>query len=72
MLGAIEILQPVLTKIPQRNILRQLIGDQLARGAGDEHLPAMSGRADPRRAVHVQADVIIEPDFRLARMDAHA
>ena len=58
-LGAIEVLEPVLTEIPERDVGRQLIGDQLARGAGDQHLPTMAGRADPRRAMHVQADVII-------------
>jgi hypothetical protein len=71
-LGAIEILEPVLTKIPQRDVGRQLVGDQLARGARDQHLPTMSGCTDPGRAMHVQADVIIEPDFRLAGVDAHS
>jgi hypothetical protein len=33
MLGAIEILQPVLTEIAERDVGRQLVGDQLARGA---------------------------------------
>ena len=50
---------------------RQLVGDQLARGARDQHLPAVSGRADPRRTVHVQPDVIILSDVRLAGVDAH-
>ena len=70
-LGAIEVLEPVLAEIPERDVRRQLVGDQLARGARDQHLPAVSGGADPRRAVHVQTDVIVLPDLRLAGVDAH-
>jgi hypothetical protein len=58
-LGAIEVLQPVLTEIPERDVGRQLVEKQLAGGAGDQHLPAVAGRADPRRAMHIQSDVII-------------
>ena len=61
----------MLTEIPERDVARQLVGDQLARGARDQHLPAVAGSADPRRAMHVQADVIILSDFRLAGVDAH-
>jgi hypothetical protein len=31
----------------------------------------MSGRADPRRAMDVQTNVITQSDLRLAGMDAH-
>jgi hypothetical protein len=31
----------------------------------------VAGSADPRRAVHVQTDVIILSDFRLAGVDTH-
>jgi hypothetical protein len=31
--GAIEVLEPMLTEIPERDVGRQLVGDQLARGA---------------------------------------
>ena len=67
MLGAIEVLQPVLTEIPERDIGRQLVGDQLARGARDQHLPAVAGRADPRRAVDVQTDVVVQSRRRPRR-----
>jgi hypothetical protein len=33
LLGPIEVLQPMLTEIPERDVDRQLVGDQLARGA---------------------------------------
>ena len=59
MLGAIEVLQPVLTEIAECNVRRQLVSDQLARGARDQYLTTMAGRADPRRAMHIQSDVII-------------
>jgi hypothetical protein len=72
MLGAIEVLEPVLTEIPERDVGRQLVGDQLVRGARNKHLAAMSGSADPCRAVHVQPDVIIQPDFGLAGVDPDA
>jgi hypothetical protein len=32
-LGAIEVLEPMLTEIPERDVARQLVADQLARGA---------------------------------------
>ena len=70
-LGVIEVLEPVLPEIPQRDAGRQLVGDQCARGARDQHLPAVPGRADPRRAVHVQAHVIVLPDLSLAGVDTH-
>ena len=31
-LGAIEVLEPMLTEIPERDVTGQLVGDQLARG----------------------------------------
>jgi hypothetical protein len=49
----------VLAEVPDRDVVRQLVGDQLAGGARDQHLPAVAGRADPRGAVDVQTDVIV-------------
>ena len=37
----------------------QLGDDELARGAGDEHLAAVRGRADARGAMDVDADVVV-------------
>jgi hypothetical protein len=71
-LGVIEVLEPVLTKIPERDVERQLPGNELARGARDQHLPAVAGSADPRRSVHVQTDVVMLADLRLAGVDTHA
>ena len=33
MLGAIEVLEPVLTELPERDVARQLVSDRLARGS---------------------------------------
>jgi hypothetical protein len=38
----------------------------------NQHLPTVPGRADPRRAMHIQTDVIIQPDFRLTGVNTHA
>jgi len=70
-LRAIEILQAVLAKIAQRNARREPVGDQLARRAGDEDLATVAGRTDPRRAMHVEADVIMASDVSLASMNTH-
>jgi hypothetical protein len=60
------------TEITERNILGQVVSDQRTGGARDEHLPAMSGRADSRRAVHVQTDIVVHRDRGLAGVDSHA
>ena len=70
LLGAIEVLEPVLAEVPERDVVRQLVGDQLARGARDQHLSAVAGRADPRGAVDVQTDVVVVSDLGLAGVDA--
>jgi hypothetical protein len=72
MLRAIEVLDPVLTEIPERDVGRQLVGDQRVRGSRDQHLAAVSGGADPCRSVNIKPDVITVPDFRLAGVHAHA
>ena len=59
----------MLTEIPERDVGRQFVGDQLARRGGDKHLPAVAGRADPRRPMHVQPDVVVLSDIRLAGVD---
>ena len=43
--------------------------DQLARRLRDQHLPAVAGRADPRRARDVEADVAGRAEQRLAGVD---
>ena len=50
----------------------QLGDDELARGAGDEHLAAVRGRADARGAMDVDADVVVGADLGLPGVHAHA
>ncbi len=64
-----QVLEPVLTEVAQRDPVRQLVLDQLARRLRDHHLPAVTGRADPRGARHVEADVARQSDGRFARVD---
>ena len=62
-----EVLQPVLTQIPQGGDV-----DERARGVGQEHLPAVSGRRDPRRPVNIVADIALLAQMRGAGVEAHA
>ena len=65
-LGRGQVLQPVLAEVPQ-----PLGAEQRSRGRRDEHLPAVSSRRDPRRAVHVDADVPLSAHMRRARVHTH-
>ena len=64
-----QVLEPVLAEVAQRDPVGQLVLDQLARRLRDQHLPAVSGRADPRGARDVEAHVARRPDRRLAGVD---
>jgi hypothetical protein len=66
-----QVLQPRLAEIPQPDRGRQLGAEQLPGGPGEQHLPAMPSRADPCRAVHIQAGVVLADHDRLARVDPH-
>ena len=69
-LGRGEILEPVLAEIVQRR--RRL--DERSRRRRDEHLAAVAGRRDPRRAMHFRADVALVGDERRpgVHADSHA
>jgi hypothetical protein len=70
-LWSFKILQPVRTEIPQRHIAGKLARHQLAGRGRNQDLPAMTSRADPCRAVNVQARVIALAQFRHARVHTH-
>jgi len=61
----------VKTQIPHRHITGQPRGRQLPRRLRQHHLPAVRGRRDPRRPVHIHPDAIVVLDGRLPRMQAH-
>jgi hypothetical protein len=65
---SIQILQPARTEVPQRDIADKLARYQLTGRARDQDLPAVAGRADPRRPVNIQARVIATARFRRARV----
>ena len=48
-----------------------LAGDEVARRLRQEHLPAVPGGGDPRRAVDVHPDVALVGHDRLARVEPH-
>jgi len=66
-LGRGQVLQPVLAQIAQP----VRVDERRGRGR-DEHLPAMACGADPRRPVHVDADIPLLVQMRGARVDADA
>jgi hypothetical protein len=62
-----EVLEPVLAQVTQA-----LAGGKHSRGGGGEHLAAVPGRCNSRRAVDVLADVTLVGDDRSPRVEAHA
>ena len=62
-----EVLQTVLAEVANG-----LAGDEVARRLRQEHLPAVPGGGDPRRAVDVDPDVALVGHDRLARVEPHA
>ena len=62
-----QVLEPVGAEIPEE----KRVVEQLGRRSAHEHLPPVAGRHDPRRAVHVDADVRRRRRQRLTRMNAH-
>src|SRR5581483_12118027 len=71
LLGTVEILQPPLAEVAEADARRQLVLDEVARRAREQHLSAVSCSCDPRRLVHAEADVSVLADTRLAGMQAH-
>ena len=64
-LGSAQVLQPVQTEITHLN------ARECDRRLRQQYLPAVTGRHDPRRLVHIQADVLRRRSHRLTRMHPH-
>ena len=62
-----EVLEPVFAEVAYG-----LAGDEVARRLRQEHLAAVPGGGDPRRAVDVDPDVALVGHDRLARVEPHA
>src|SRR2546426_5957573 len=73
MLRLREVLKAMNAKVLQLQLSWQALLDQAARGLRHHDLPAMRGGGDPRRVVHVETDVLIADQGRLAgvQTDAH-
>jgi hypothetical protein len=64
--GDVEVLQPVLAQIAQPGLRLERDGR-----LGDEHLPTVAGRRDPRGEMDIAADVVAVRHERRARMQTH-
>jgi hypothetical protein len=62
----------MLAHVPEIDSVGQCRPSQRAGTFGDQDLPAVAGRADTGRAVHVDADISTRSQCRLACMKAHA
>jgi hypothetical protein len=70
-LRLVHVLELVLAEVPQRDIRRRVVAEELARRRGDEHLAAVAGGGDARGAVDAHPDVALAADGRLAGVNAH-
>ena len=70
-LGQGDVLQPVRTQVPEGHPFRQGMRHQPPGGVGDDDLPAVAGRGDPGRPVHVQADIVVPAQHPLPGVQAH-
>ncbi len=73
-LRLVEVLQPVGPQLAQAQLRADAGTGQPGAGGGDQHLPAVGGRGDAGRPVHVQAQVAVPAQEPLAAVqaDAHA
>ena len=62
----------LLPEVADADAVGKLVADQRAGRFRQEDLATVPGRADPCRADHVEADVPLVADRRLARVEAHA
>ena len=66
-LAADQVLEPMLPEVEHGGPV-----DELARRLGEDDLPAVGGRRDPRRPVDVHPHVALVGDDRLSGVDPHA
>ena len=69
-LGLLHVLEAHLAEIELRDPFRHR-RDEGGRRRGEQHLPAVARRTDPRRAMDVDPDVPLLPDDRLPGVEAH-
>jgi hypothetical protein len=67
-----EALQLVLAEVAEAAAVREAVGDQRGCGCRQEHLAAVAGGHDPRRAIEGRAEVVPLTRGGLAGVQAHA
>ena len=70
-LWTVQVPELVHAKVAQAHTGRQTALDVLPRARREDDLPAMPGTADPCRAMHVDAGVVVATQRAFARMQAH-
>jgi hypothetical protein len=72
LLGTVEILELLLAEVDDAHTRRQVVGDELPCGAGEEDLPSVGRGRDPGGLVHAHSDVLFVAKRRgLAAVEAH-
>ena len=69
--GSERSFEPEVAERDLRDALRHRAGDERSGRRGEQHLAAVTGRADPRGAVDVDPDVPLLAHDRLAGVHAH-
>ena len=67
-----QVLQAVQAQVAKGEVARQAGLDQGAGGFRQQDLPTVRGRLHPRRVMHVEADVLVAHQWRLACVQADA
>ena len=70
-LRPLQVPEPMLAKVAQRDPVGEIVLDQLACRLGDQHLPAVTGRADPSRAMHLHPHIPRLTQHDLTRVHPH-
>ena len=71
-LRAAEALELVLAEVLERGAVRELVNDECGRGGREQHLTAVPGGHDARRAVQGRAEVVALARRRLPGVQPHA
>jgi len=70
-LGLAQVLETMVTKIPETHAVEILVRDELVDRLGDEHLPALR-RRESRSSMHRNSHVVAAADESLTRVEPHA
>jgi hypothetical protein len=68
----VQVFQPVLPEVTKGRPFREGVLDQAPGGAGHDDLPAVGRPGDPRRPVHLDANVVVAAQHPFAGVQAYA